>query len=80
MLAADSLGKVKTVCQISTIVYLLLFRASTEPMFAFTASAFGLKPLGVDVLGTALIALSLLSTLVSGLNYLLNNRALLEDC
>jgi CDP-diacylglycerol--glycerol-3-phosphate 3-phosphatidyltransferase len=80
VLAADNLGKLKTVFQISTVIYFLVFRASTETAFAFIAPLFDVKALSPSVLGWILIGLSLFTTLVSGLNYLLNNRQLLEDC
>ena len=80
VLAADSLGKLKTVFQISTVVYLLLFLASAETSFHFLAPVFDVTALSPAVLGRALIGLSLLSTLISGLNYLTKNQKLLEDC
>jgi CDP-diacylglycerol--glycerol-3-phosphate 3-phosphatidyltransferase len=80
VLAADKLGKLKTVFQISTAIYFLVFLASTETAFAFIAPLFDVMALSPSVLGWILIGLSLLTTLVSGMNYLLNNRQLLEDC
>lgn len=80
VLAADSLGKLKTIFQISTVIYMLLFLGSKETLLSFLAPVFEIAVLGPAVLGTALIALSLLSTLVSGLNYLMKNRNLLADC
>jgi CDP-diacylglycerol--glycerol-3-phosphate 3-phosphatidyltransferase len=80
VLAADSLGKLKTVFQISTLIYFLLFLAAGEPTFGFFDPLFGLEFFGPAILGRALVALSLVTTLVSGMNYLLNNRHLLTDC
>ena len=80
VLAADSLGKLKTIFQISTVIYFLLLLASPEPALGFLAPMLELKLLSAAVLGRVLIALSLVTTLVSGLNYLLNNRRLLADC
>ncbi len=80
VLAADNLGKLKTVFQITTVVYLLIYLASPEAALAFTAPVFEIKALSPSVLGLVLVALSLLTTLVSGLNYLINNRQLLADC
>ena len=80
VLAADNLGKLKTVFQISTVIYLLLYKASEEPAFSAFAPLFEVKVLSPAVLGWILIGLSLLTTVVSGLNYLLNNRELLADC
>jgi CDP-diacylglycerol--glycerol-3-phosphate 3-phosphatidyltransferase len=80
VLAADRLGKLKTIAQISTVIYFLLLLASDETAFAALSPLFTLKPLSPTFLGLALIALSLLTTVISGLNYLLNNRQLLTDC
>lgn len=80
VLAADNLGKLKTVFQISTVIYLLVFLASQEPAFAWIAPLFEVPALGTAVLGRVLIGLSLLSTVISGLNYLVANRQLLSDC
>ncbi len=80
VLAADSLGKLKTVFQISTVIYLLVFLASEEPALGFIAPLFEVQILGTEILGRVLIGLSLLTTVISGINYLLNNRQLLEDC
>lgn len=80
VLAADSLGKLKTIFQISTVIYFMLLLASAEPVLDFLAPMLELKLLSAAVLGRVLIALSLGTTLVSGLNYLLNNRRLLADC
>ena len=80
VLAADKLGKLKTIFQISTIVYFLLYLASAEPTFAFLAPLLRLKLLSPEILGMILIGLSLATTLVSGINYLMGNKQLLEDC
>lgn len=80
VLAADKLGKLKTVFQISAVVYLLLLLASQETLLSFLKPILALKPLSYHYLGSALISLALLTTIVSGFNYLLNNRELLADC
>ena len=80
VLAADKLGKLKTIFQITTIVYLLILLSADETVLAFLAPVFEFKPLGYEILGIILIALSLLTTVVSGLNYMIANRELLADC
>jgi len=80
VLAADNLGKLKTVFQISTVVYFLLFLASMETPLGSFAPLFEWKWFSPAIFGWTLLALSLVTTLVSGLNYLLNNRHLLADC
>jgi CDP-diacylglycerol--glycerol-3-phosphate 3-phosphatidyltransferase len=80
VLAADNLGKLKTVFQISTVVYFLLFLASGETTLGFFAPLFEWKWFSPAIFGWVLVALSLITTMVSGLNYLLNNRQLLADC
>lgn len=80
VLAADNLGKLKTIFQISTVVYFLLFLASKETPLGSFAPLFEWKWFSPVIFGQTLLALSLITTLVSGLNYLLNNRHLLADC
>ena len=80
VLAADKLGKLKTVFQISTLVYFLLFLASQETVLGFFAPLFEQKWFSPEIFGWVLLALSLLTTVISGLNYLMNNRHLLADC
>ena len=80
VLAADKLGKLKTVFQISTVIYLLLVLAADETVLAFLTPVFEFQPLSKAILGTILIGLSLVTTVVSGLNYMLGNRELLADC
>jgi CDP-diacylglycerol--glycerol-3-phosphate 3-phosphatidyltransferase len=80
VLAADSLGKLKTVFHISTVIYYLLYLASSEPALGVLKPVFELKIFSPSILGMALLALSLITTVVSGVNYLLNNRQLLADC
>ncbi|MFT4548088.1 MAG: CDP-diacylglycerol--glycerol-3-phosphate 3-phosphatidyltransferase [Pseudoalteromonas tetraodonis] len=80
VLAADRLGKLKTIFQISTVVYFLIYLASSESVLGFLAPLFELKGFAPNSLGLLLIALSLVTTVVSGVNYLLGNKHLLEDC
>jgi len=80
ILAADSMGKLKTVFQISTVIYFLIYQASEEFLLGFFTHIFEITLLGPKVLGVILIALSLLSTVISGFNYMMKNRHLLADC
>ncbi len=80
ILAAENLGKHKTTWQIITIIYFLLFLASTEPMLNWTKPMFDWKPTSPAVLGQILIYLSLALTMLSGFNYVRKNRSLLADC
>lgn len=79
VLAAENLGKYKTVSQIVTVIYFLVFLASSEPAFAWMKGLFENKVLGVGILGAILIWLSLGLTLLSGFNYVWKNRRLLTD-
>lgn len=79
VLAADSLGKQKTILQISTAIYLLLLLASREPLFAFIAPLYDWTPFSYPVLGRIFIALTLLATVVSGISYVMKNRHVLRD-
>lgn len=79
VLAADSLGKQKTILQIATSIYFLLFLSSTEPALQFISPAFSLGFFSPSVFGTTLIALTIAATVISGISYLWKNRSLLAD-
>ena len=79
VLAADSLGKLKTILQIVLSIYLLLFLASAEPAFAFLEPVYLWVPTSPGTLGIALIAATTVVTLASGFNYLWHNRELIAD-
>ncbi len=51
VLAADKLGKLKTVFQISTLIYFLLFLASMATPLGFFAPLFGWKWFGPAIFG-----------------------------
>lgn len=80
VLAADSLGKYKTIFQIITVIYFLLIIAAREPLFHWLNPVLDLPPLGPAGLGVVLIWLSLILTLLSGWGYVWKNRKLLGDC
>ena len=80
VLAADSLGKYKTIFQIVTVIYFLLIIAAREPLFRWLNPVFDLPLLGPAQLGLLLIWVSLALTLISGLSYVWKNRKLLSDC
>ena len=78
VLAADNLGKWKTIFQIVTAIYLLLALASQEaPMRAFD-TLFSIKGFGPHQLGLGLCYVTLAATVISGLNYVWTNRHLIE--
>ncbi len=66
--------------QIITIVYFLVYLASTEPMFTWIAPLFDWKPTGIAITGQILIWVTMALTLWSGMSYLSKNRGLLKDC
>lgn len=76
VLAADSLGKHKTVWQIATASYFLILLASQETFMAWIRSFFSLPGCGPHYLGNFLIVMTLATTLFSGLRYFWNNREL----
>jgi len=80
VLAADSLGKYKTIFQIVTVIYFLLIIAAREPAFRWLNPVFDLPLLGPARLGLLLVWISLALTLISGLSYVWKNRKLLNDC
>ncbi|MDA0812966.1 MAG: CDP-diacylglycerol--glycerol-3-phosphate 3-phosphatidyltransferase [Verrucomicrobia bacterium] len=79
VLAADSLGKLKTVLQIVTIIYLLMFIASKETMFAWSTFLFEWKWTSRAIAGDAIIGITAFVTIYSGMSYMVKNRALLSD-
>jgi CDP-diacylglycerol--glycerol-3-phosphate 3-phosphatidyltransferase len=76
VLAADSLGKHKTVWQITTASYFLILLASQESAMAWIRPLFSLPGCGPHYLGNFLIFMTLATTLFSGLRYFWNNREL----
>ncbi len=79
VLAADRLGKQKTLWQIVTACYLLFYLASRESPLAFARPLFELKGLGVSTLLPLLLGLTLATTLYSGLAYFWKNRQVVLD-
>jgi len=79
VLAAENLGKYKTIIQIVTIIYFLVFLATRDPLLSFLEPTFGAAGVGIDHLGELLIWLSLILTVWSGSNYVWKNRKLLQD-
>lgn len=80
VLAAEKLGKHKTTWQIITVVYFLIYLASTEPAFRWIVPLFEWKATSPEFAGQILIWVTMVLTLWSGLNYTLKNRGLLKDC
>ena len=79
VLAAENLGKYKTIFQIVTVIYFLLYLAATEPLLQFLKPLFDAFFLGPDYLGVVLIWISLILTVWSGWSYVWKNRKLLGD-
>lgn len=72
VIAANNLGKAKTVSQIVAIIYLL-----SEPLLSRLAAAW-LTELWIIRAGNAIVLVSVILTLVSGLNYLRENIAFIS--
>lgn len=72
VLAAGMSGKIKTVIQMITIVYLLLTDSFKLLLPGAGAATF------IDMLGMVLIAASVIMTVYSGAEYLIQNRSLLD--
>ncbi len=77
VIAADKLGKIKTVSQDFAILFLLVGRAFSA--YSFTArteiDAFAV----IYIIGMVLVLFSTLMTVISGINYVYKNRAVLSD-
>ncbi|MDA7922565.1 CDP-diacylglycerol--glycerol-3-phosphate 3-phosphatidyltransferase [Verrucomicrobiales bacterium] len=80
VLAAENLGKYKTVFQIVTVIYFLLILAAAEPAFAWISPLFNISIFSPAILGQGLIWVSLILTLLSGVSYVWKNRKILGDC
>lgn len=79
VLAAEKLGKHKTVWQIVTALYFMLWHASTEPMFSWLAPAYQVKLLSPPIFGVFCIVMMTALTLISGFSYFWKNRTLFND-
>ena len=80
VLAAENLGKYKTIMQIVTVIYFLLYLATTDAWLNFIEPIFDSFYLGPDHLGMLLNWISLILTLWSGCSYVWKNRKMLADC
>ena len=78
VLAAENLGKYKTIFQIVTILYFLLFEAAGEKLFSWALPIFETRLTSPSIFGTALVWISLILTLVSGIRYVWKNREVLS--
>lgn len=76
VLAADKLGKQKTIWQIVTACYLLIYLASWEEPLAWVRPLFDRPALGFPIIHPVLLGLTLATTLYSGFTYFWKNRAL----
>lgn len=74
VLAADKLGKQKTIWQIVTACYLLIYLATREQPLAFARPLFELPGLGFRYIHPFLLAVTLATTLYSGWAYFWKNR------
>jgi CDP-diacylglycerol--glycerol-3-phosphate 3-phosphatidyltransferase len=79
ILAADSLGKLKTILQITTAIYFLLVLASQEVLLSFVQPLFSFHVLSPGILGLGLVILTVGVTVLSGWRYFWGNRALIKD-
>ena len=75
VLAADKLGKQKTIWQIVTACYLLVYLASREEPLAWVRPLFDWPALGFSIIHPLLLGLTLATTLYSGFAYFWKNRA-----
>jgi CDP-diacylglycerol--glycerol-3-phosphate 3-phosphatidyltransferase len=78
-LSVDSWGKWKTGAQIAVVIYGLLRLAVSEPPFAWFAPFYRVPAFSPAILGRLLLWLAVITTVWSGLRYLLNNRQVLRD-
>lgn len=79
VLAAEKLGKHKTIWQIITVIYFLVLLASKDPGLQWLDHFFESKIFGPAITGNLLIAATLILTVWSGVGYLWKNKSLLRD-
>tara|TARA_R110002096_G_scaffold16106_28_gene55170 strand:- start:2369 stop:2950 length:582 start_codon:yes stop_codon:yes gene_type:complete len=78
VVSADKLGKQKTIWQIVTLIYFLLFLASDETAFHWMRWLFDWAPTSPPIAGFLLLALSLVLTVWSGIGYVFKNLHVLR--
>lgn len=78
VVAADSLGKQKTIWQFITAMYFLLYLASSEQPLHFLSPIFAYRWTGVAYLGKLLWVFALVLTVWSGIGYVWRNRHVLS--
>ena len=78
VLAADSLGKLKTILQIATAIFLLVVLAGQEPAVNDLSFESLIGAEATRMTGLILVYLTVLTTIGSGLSYLFGNRKLFE--
>ena len=74
VLAADKLGKQKTIWQIVTACYLLVYLASREEPLGWVRPLFDRPALGFPIIHPVLLGMTLATTLYSGFTYFWKNR------
>jgi CDP-diacylglycerol---glycerol-3-phosphate 3-phosphatidyltransferase len=78
MLAAESLGKHKTIWQIITVLYFLLLLAAQEWRLTVRLESTSWWSLAQPAIAVGLISCALALTLWSGLSYLWKNRSVID--
>ena len=76
VLAADMYGKVKTVFQLITIIFYMLYAFLVEEFYSSIA---GVANTVLSLVGYVLLAISVIMTIVSGCNYLIKNKQVFKD-
>ena len=74
VVAADKLGKQKTIWQIVMLSYYLVFLATHEPVFGWMTPLFTWQPTSPAIAGVILQAIALILTVWSGIGYVLKNQ------
>lgn len=80
VIAANVLGKLKTVTQMIAIILMFL---TTQPYFAFVNSALTYMTTGdfvMNILASIFMTVSVIATIFSGYEYLKGGKDLLKDC
>lgn len=80
VIAASIWGKIKTVTQMTAIILAFININNTNSFGAFLFENLNGLPLMINVITTIMFIISILATIISGIDYLKNGKDLLKDC
>ena len=79
VMAADIYGKVKTVFQMTTLIFYFIYAFVIEEFYVATNQAWLTANTVLNIVGYVLLAITVIMTIVSAWKYISNNRQVLKD-